>query len=195
MALYTCLVPKREDWQKLRDGATPKVPKGAVMSVSIGDDIAKVYEAFNADLVDKGIEKTEKLIKDLDKYKEAIKKKYAHFVPSVEKVKKKAGDHLKVLQDIRTAKAQLPNYVGTAQQTHFDVKAARATTKELAKNLLEVKGRLDCIGLINDEVAKLARTTQGFVNLLENQSDFNKLTDKQRSDLDELLRNGLNITR
>lgn len=150
MPLYTMLIPSRTDWQKLRDGN--HVPKGAT-KVSIGDAIEKVHKSYSLANLTNHKKDVEKLIADLITYAASVKKKYPAFEPIVNtKVKKKADDHLKLIKDIITAKAQYPQHYAEAVQVWKEVNEnpAKKTMKDLAGKVQSMKGCVDAFALIDD---------------------------------------------
>jgi hypothetical protein len=89
----------RQQWVKARDSAKPKVEKGAVKGVSVGDAIDNVTKAsLKGHLpLAKAIQD---LQKDLDKYKAGIKSKNKDLVDWLEKnVEKPADDLMSDLSD------------------------------------------------------------------------------------------------
>lgn len=147
---YKNPIPSREVWQKLRD--TNKVAKGAA-KVSIGDSIAKVHKSFAPDTISTNLKDTEQLIKDLDVYIAAIKKKYPDFETIVnDKVKKKAQSHERFLNDIVKAKTEYYPRYKEANETWKTLKnGGGGTPKDLAAKLQRLKGCVDAFALIDDD--------------------------------------------
>jgi hypothetical protein len=144
---YTYPIPKREDWQKIRDGA--KVPKGAA-KVSIGDSLDKVHKSFTPDTISANEKATEQLIKDLDVYIAAIKPKYASFEAVVkDRVRKKAVSHLAFVKDIVKARVEYYPRYSEAQETYKSLKGGAGKPKDLAAKLQRLKGCVDAFALID----------------------------------------------
>jgi hypothetical protein len=144
---YTYPIPKREDWQKIRDGA--KVPKGAA-KVSIGDSLEKVSKSFTPDTIGANVKATEQLIKDLDSYTASIKAKYPAFETVVkDKVRKKAVSHLAFLKDIEKAKGEYYPRYSEALETYKELKGGTGKPKDLAAKLQRLKGCVDAFALID----------------------------------------------
>jgi uncharacterized protein YqgV (UPF0045/DUF77 family) len=179
MPIYEIMVPKREDWQKLRDKQKPTVPKGAA-KVSIGDAIAAVHKSYSLATVDQNINDTTKLLGDLDKYMEAIKKKYPGFVADVTKVTKNTKIHLKTMEDIAAAKKVYPTLYNNANYLFIKLQKQEGAPKQIAPHLLKLKGAADAIGLIDDAWAKKGKEAGGWNNKSENLKVY---SDKDITDL------------
>jgi hypothetical protein len=167
MSLYTMLIPSRTDWQKLRD--TNHVPKGAT-KVSIGDAIEKAHKSYSLKNIATHKKDVEKLIADLITYAASIKKKYPVFEPIVNtKVKKKADDHLKLINDIVTAKTQYPQHYADAAQVWKEVNdnPPKKTMKDLAGKVQSMKGCVDAFALIDDDWAAKRGRVQSLFTLCD----------------------------
>lgn len=147
---YVNPIPTRDAWKKLRDDA--HVPKGAA-KVSIGDAIDKARNTFTPDTISANVKATEQLIKDLDSYTAATKKKYPDFEAVVkDKVKKKATNHLAFLQDIVKARTEYYPRYNEAQETYKALKTSgTGKPKDLAAKLQRLKGCVDAFALMDPQ--------------------------------------------
>ena len=109
MPQYSVPVPKREDWQKLRD--KNHVAKGAT-KVNMGASIERVHDSFSLATISKNQQATVQLLKDVDVYIAGITAKYPTFVPIVTtNVKAKAQNHKRFVDDVVKAKTEFyPRY-------------------------------------------------------------------------------------
>lgn len=159
------LIPSRKAWQDLRDAN--HVPKGAA-KVSIGDDIKDVHESYSLAKVAKHKTDVVKLIADLTTYVTTVKKKYPAFEAIVNsKVKKKADDHLKIINDIIAAKTRYPGDYAQAVTVWNGVKNATQTTKALAVKVQQMKGCVDAFALIDDDWEKKRGKVQSLFTLCD----------------------------
>lgn len=181
---YQIPIPKREDWQKLRDGN--KVPKGAA-KVSVGDAIAAVYKSFSIKSVDQNLTDTEKLIQVLTSYMASIKAKYPNFEPIVnDKVKKKASSHLTFMKDIKKAKVEYYPRFSAVDAAWKQLKLFnKGKPKDIANALMRFKGVVDAFALIDPAWEKKRPAVQ---TLFQRMDSTATITEQDKASMEKFLK-------
>ena len=128
MPIYEILIPKRDDWQKMRD--KQKVPKGSA-KVSIGDSIAAVHKSYSMNTLAQNIKDTDKLLSDLNTYLEMVKKKYPAFTADVTKVIKNSKVHLTNIKAVDLAKKAYPTLYNNANYLFIKTKTEEGAAKKI----------------------------------------------------------------